>query len=262
MGLTDTEMIARYRAGKTMQQIADEGEVSRQRVQQILARYGVNGTETYRRRVTEYQRDVLDRAMPYLGLFPIREIAAKLGVPTATLSSYLIRNKIRPGTALATRLQQGQRGNFRERWSREELIAWLHRAASELGGSFRVEEYDAWARVNQAPLSRTIYARLGRFSVIMPELGYRGPSTQRRSPRSDRIPRERCEQVWEEACEEFGGVVTTVAYQRLRNESHPEWPCLAIMRRNLSWRQLTEQALERALAERGLSEEVASDDEA
>lgn len=194
------KMAAMYSSGATLEDVGRAFGVTRERARQILAAAGVpargvRGTRALQRDLELRRSEEIVEAYRRSGR--VDAVAKELGVSRSVVSEVVRRE--RPARPPRTAKQ-------RFRYSREQLIGFLRKAARIYGGPLTMSAYDEVARAQRAvevrwPDSATFALRFGSW---LSALAAAGLPRARLGPRRNRYTAEACVTAVARAADELG----------------------------------------------------------
>lgn len=232
---TRDDEVARLRAeGLTLQAIADQVGVTRERVRQILVAAGRDLDNSYLAEIRRDQR--LDaaraRAAELLEGFragrPIAEVAAELGV-AAEAADDVVQTIASPADR-AERGSNSGRGVNGPTYTDEDLLDAIRRVAAELDAVPSAKDYGRLAGRLALPSLPTIHNRLGGWAAAVRQTGMTPHQAQRTYTRM--WDEQKCWNALVRLVEELGEVPTVDHYNAL-SATRDDLPSSATVRNRL-----------------------------
>lgn len=224
-----------YETGWTLEQVAQEFGVSRERVRQILRQFGyetrsVGESSAMKRDQLRAQHGPRIRELLAEGL-TTAEAADRLSVTEPFVKAYLADD---PELNRHRRAYRNRRAE-KPRYSDEELIELLRNASQELGGVLTAAGYTALSRMRKLPDGRpwpTHQTHALRFGTWVAALDRAGLQANKSSPIAGMtiFDRAHCIDALVEAQRELGRVPTASEYEAWATTKNGAVPSLATLR--------------------------------
>ena len=234
-------MVEMRREGRTLQEIAERFGLTRERVRQIVVAQGVGTDEVRTARRERERADVEREHARIIELYregrPSEEIARMVG-----LRAVDVRDALRAHATAADRAARvANRRTPRARYSDEDLVQAVRRAAQELGEVPTATAYQEVARRLGLPSLPTVANRLGSWTRAVDAAGMTPNAGRGRYVR--RWSSEACWRALRQLIDELGDPPTAEQYELL-SAANDDLPSLATVRHRLGrWSTIMERLL-------------------
>ena len=239
-------MHAHYAAGATLEEVAAEHGVTRERVRQILSQHGYeprSKKEAHAMRQVKIRAEV-ERAAPraielHTAGQGVNEIAAELAVSKTAVARVIREDELSRMTKESERRSRMGRGS--KTYTNEEMLSCLQEASNSLGGILATTSYKEFASQRTFedgrawPGPQSIF---GRFGSWVDALHVAGLPANRRSPiAGHRLFEEgHCIDAVRHVGRETGRAPTASSYDEMARASNGGLPSLATVRNRCgSW---------------------------
>jgi hypothetical protein len=245
------ELLARYRAGETLESLGQEWGVTRERIRQLLVKGGLSKEDveaSREARRNEKVREAEVHADELVALYrehgsmraAATEAAKAFGLTRSVAAAVLERNL----TDVDRRAYRGTMNKATRDERRAEYIGYIQTAARLSSEPLGVKEYNKVARFFGWPGHQTLtkYFGEGKWSAACEAAGVVARPPHRGYVRS--WTREVCEQAVMRVAEALGAFPTSQEYQFMAEASEGELPSLATVRTRCgTWKEVVQNLM-------------------